>query len=835
MDAAAALLARPRLEDALCRGFTTTRITVIVAPAGSGKTALMARLRAICAARGDHVLGHDGNLAAALTGEAGCSAIIFVDDADGFDAAVLRGLVEDVLGRDDSRVHLVLAARALPQVDLARPRLHGLVADCDAARLAFTATEAAEFLCVPPGLLNETRLREIVHRTEGWAAGLRIIARQLAAGADLGAVAEGFSGADVEVRGYIEETLFRDLPAGLRGFISAIAGLERFCPELAATVTGSAEAEAYCAEIIRRNLFWIALDRQQHWGRLHRVFREFVIATDRGASPMLSAQRLSRAALWHERHGNWIEAVNYALAAGDNGRAARWLRDCGAEMLTTRGETVAFLDCCARLPEAALRDPELIIWMVWAAVFSASSTVAASLMTRHVTILEAARQAADRVQLIRILLAFFSYDFRNAILLGAAWMKVPGHGNAFDRATVAAMMAMALRTQLRAGEALGWLATARRELAPLQSPYGAAWIETIDAYLALGQGRASWACEVLERLLASLPSAALIRGTAELVLADAYYECGRLAEAGGLVVRSLATLEHHGAADFAYCGWRTAALVAVRARGPRQALLLLREGEPVAVRRYGNREVLMLRLLQGELLAGLTDEARNLLAAQGITAPPLTGEAGEWCPELSERRRLLAAKRNVIAGDPRAALRELQSVLAGARSEGRLRVWADASCVKAAALAADGENLPAVRSLIDCVQKVARLGLRRTIVDNAVLLRPLGPLLAEYRRGGQTEDDEVLTVVDQLLQAMDIRICGASEAADAVVPPVALTAKERMILVRVAEGLTNAQICERLVLALPTVRWHLHNIFGKLEVSNRMAAVNKARLFGLLG
>lgn len=852
------LVPRPRLEEALYEGLATTRITLLTAPAGSGKSVAMAQLKLLCEARGDRVVWHTASkrdddpaaleaLVADVSGAQDAEAttqaraaggrrtILFLDDADAAFIATLEPFIAGLIGRRDGLIHPVVACRTRLPLELAALRLQGLVDDCDAAALAFTELETIDLLGLRPGRLNEARVRQILRHTEGWATALQVIRRQIAGGADLASVAEAFTGADSDVRDYLDEAVFRDLGPGLRSFLQQIAGLGRISPELAATVTGSPDATRYYREIIDRNLFWAPLDRQGNWIRLHRVFRDFLRAGDGGDSPEQSTRRFARAALWHERHGNWIEAVNYALASGDSSRAARWLRDCGAEMLTTRGETVAFLECCEKLPEPALRDPELVIWMVWAAVFSASSFVAARLMTRHVATLEAARHASDRVQLIRILLAFFSYDFKTAIVLGASWMKVPGHGNAFDRATVAAMMAMALRTQLRQVEALGWLATARRELAPVPSPYGSAWIETIEAYLALGQGRAAWACEVLERLLAELPAAALIRGTVELLLADAYYECGRLVEAGDLVARSLATLEHHGVADFAYCGWRTAALVALEDRGPREALTLLREGEPIAARRYGNREVLMLRLLQGELLASLTEEARGSLVAQGITAPPLDGVPGDWCPELSERRKLLGARLNVIGGNPRQALKELQSVLAGARTEGRLRVWADASCIKAAALFADGDSQQALRTVVDCLQKVARLGVNRTVVDNAVLLRPLGALLASYRAsGGDADDRQVSGLLDDLLRVMDIRVQGCGEPDDSLSSPVALTAKERLILIRVAEGLTNAEICERLVLALPTVRWHLHNIFGKLEVSNRTAAVNKARLFGLL-
>ena len=52
-----------------------------------------------------------------------------------------------------------------------------------------------------------------------------------------------------------------------------------------------------------------------------------------------------------------------------------------------------------------------------------------------------------------------------------------------------------------------------------------------------------------------------------------------------------------------------------------------------------------------------------------------------------------------------------------------------------------------------------------------------------------------------------------------------LTSRETEILELVAAGLTNAQIAERLWISPGTVKKHLDNIYSKLGVANRTAAI----------
>ena len=61
-----------------------------------------------------------------------------------------------------------------------------------------------------------------------------------------------------------------------------------------------------------------------------------------------------------------------------------------------------------------------------------------------------------------------------------------------------------------------------------------------------------------------------------------------------------------------------------------------------------------------------------------------------------------------------------------------------------------------------------------------------------------------------------------------------LTDREREVLAFIAQGMSNAEIAERLVLSLKTVQNHVSNILGKLQIADRAQAALRARDAGLV-
>jgi ATP/maltotriose-dependent transcriptional regulator MalT len=872
-----ALVQRRRLVEAVAASMADNTVTLIVAPTGSGKSALLVQAMEAWTASGgeaawfacDHFDAEGGRFLSmfeqALPGGPGADdgggdrsaieALLSAHDPKGVaDAIVARGrrvaVVIDNLHLCDSPevadaldvliresrglLHLVIGSRRQPRLTLGHLRLRGLVREFDAADLAFSPDEARDLIGCDCRA-DADAVERVIQRTEGWAAGLQLVRLLVQSGASLRQLAEGFSGADQDVGQFLNEEVFRTVPPPLQSFLLKVAILDCISADLSEAVTADPEAHRHFLEMQERNLFVTRLDRQGTQVRLHAMFRDFLTMQGARRDPALAGRCLRRAAVWHHDKGDWIEAIDYAFRAGDLKLAAAWLEACAAELLTRRGETARFLTCAERLSESGHVSPGITFWRIWATLFSGDYDRASGMMDEHLEVLQRHDPKGSQLGQLQFMVAFFAHRHAEALALGRQWLDSDPESTPFDRASVLLGMALCQRTQLDMASAMKCCELARQEIAPAPTNYGLAWMATLVAHFMLLQGRPVAAAKEIEDMLAQHPPTALMRGTAELVLAEAYYERGLFDQARLLIRRSLPTIALHGSIDVALCGWRVAARLAVHERGAAAALDLLREVEPLSIRRFGMAALRMLHLLRAEIILDLDPEVRRSLeigpAADGADALPVSDT-----PETAEWQRLLSAKRNLVSGHPRRAIADVLPVLAATRVGGRLRLWVQASCVKAAAHRADGEPTFALRTLMEAIEQAAAHGMVRSIADQQAILRPLAPAIAQYVRSAQgTLTPEVLALAGQLAGTLP----GAAADDDAATedePAVEarLSKKEYRVLAMVSQGMTNGQITERLFVSLPTVKWHLRNIFEKLDVRTRTAAVAKARSLGML-
>lgn len=862
------LVPRRALVARLRRSVEGNLVSLMTAPTGCGKSALLAQLREDLARTGqdtlwyacDHFDSDAGRFVSMLQraiggshdpspgGRSAIEALLTADDPKGLaDAVAARGRrlvlfldnvhlcdsdetaeALDVLIREArGMIHVVMSARRCPRFALGQLRLRGLVGDFDAADLAFSPEEAQELIGEAG---DASAIGRVIERTEGWAAGLQLVRLLVAAGGDLRALARDFSGADQDLGPYLNEEVFRTLPPALREFLLRIAPLDRICAELAVAVTGDDGAARHFEDIQARNLFVMKLDRQGRLIRLHAMFRDFLVRQAARLDSGLGGRSLGRAAHWHRERGDWIEAIDYALRAGDEAQAAAWLEEGAPEILTRQGETARFLRCADRLADGAVPRPGIAFWRVWAALFSGDHERAGQLMDAQAGAIAAAGQGAGSTGLLRFLVAYFNHRHVDALALGRQWLEEGGGEGAFDRATVRVALALCHRSQLDMEAARRHLELAREDIALAPTSYGLAWVAAMAAQFLLMEGRAPAACAEIEDMLARTQPSDMMRASAELVLADACYERDALERARSLIRRNLGSIAQHGNIDVALGGWRVAARLALIDEGPAAALDLLRRVEHLSIRRFGLPALRLVHLLRDEIILDLGPEARRRLEVPG----PIDEGAAlaeEDPPETREARRLLRAKRHLVSGQPRRAIADVLPILAAARAGGRLRLFTRAACVKAAAHFADGETGFALRTLTEALECAAGLGLKRSILDHAALLRPVAASLVR-QGGGAGLSPEAFALVEALAP-------GAAPAEDehagvAPAAPIALSRKESRVLTMVSQGLTNGEITERLFVSLPTVKWHMRNIFTKLDVRTRTAAVARARALGML-
>src|SRR5215472_7672830 len=380
---------RPRLGEALDEGLAR-RLILVCAPAGFGKTALLAhwarsrdrlvawlsldaadndparfwrhamaaldQVRPGIGERAGPLLGPPAppsfeGLVTALINELAAwpgedEVLLVLDDYHLIDAEQVHGPLELLVERLPPGLHLVLASRSDPPLPLARLRAGRQLAELRAAELRFTAGEAGSLLGEAIGAdLDTAAVAALTSRTEGWAAGLQLAALSLRGQADPAGFVAGFSGSHRYVLDYLAGEVLERQSEQVRTFLLETSVLE-------------------------------PLDEVRGWWRYHHLFAD-LLRVRLHAERSGQVPALHRAATaWYEKHGFADDAVHHAVAAGDAGWAARLIeRHFDAYFL--RGEIATIQRWLAALPaEFAESRPRLCVAQAWKALLATDAETA---------------------------------------------------------------------------------------------------------------------------------------------------------------------------------------------------------------------------------------------------------------------------------------------------------------------------------------------------------------------------------------------------------------------------------------------------------------------------
>ena len=297
--------------------------------------------------------------------------VLVLDDYHVVEEPRIHASLAYLLEHRPPALRVALASRADPPLPLARWRARGQLAELRAADLRFLPEEAASLLGALAGAdLPPAAAAALEARTEGWAAGLQLAGLSLrgrAGAADVAGFVATFTGSHRYVLDYLSEEVLARLPERWVRFLLETSVLERLSGPLCDAVTGGAGGQEVLEALERANLFLVPLDEVRGWWRYHQLFADLLRARLLRADPARAAALHGKAAAWCERHGPPDEAVRHALAAGDAGWAAR-LVEQHAQARFVRGETATVQRWLAALPgELVRRRPRLgIAKAVWA-------------------------------------------------------------------------------------------------------------------------------------------------------------------------------------------------------------------------------------------------------------------------------------------------------------------------------------------------------------------------------------------------------------------------------------------------------------------------------------
>jgi len=778
--------------------------------------------------------------------------VLVLDDYHLVDGPDLRVGMVFLLEHLPPHVHVVISSRADPLLPLARLRARGELVEVRAADLRFTPDEVAGYLNDVTGLdLAPDDIAALEGRTEGWIAALQLAAISMQGRTDIGGFIAQFAGNDRYIVDYLVEEVLTQQTDPVREFLLHTAVLDRLTGPLCDAVTGRDDGSQLLIALERANLFLVPLDDRREWYRYHHLFADVLRAHLLAGRPDLVPLLHQRASLWYERHNHTEEAVRHALAARDFDRAA-YLMELAAPAIRRHRQEAVLFGWLEELPDAAVRrSPVLSVFYGYMLMISGDLAGFEGRLDDAEHALAAVKDEetpwadTEELQTLPATIAIYRAS------LAQARGDVAGTAEYARRALDFA----GPDDHLARGGALGFLGLA-------------AW----------ATGDVTAALETFTQAVASLHAAGNLVDelSSTIPLADMWLAAGRPSRARRLYQGALRLAEAHGggvarATTELHVGVSEIDLEIDDIESTKRELQTAAAlGEPastsagryrwfLAMGRVADAEgdpleaITLLDQAQQLYLPGLFPGVRPISAVKArvwISRGDLS-QAADWAQErgvsatddanylhefdhLTLVRLLIAQYRvdhHTDVLDQAAGL--LDRLADAAETSGRAGSLLEIRMVQALAHHAQGHRAQALQSLAQSWAEAPEPdGYVRLFLDE-------GAHMVELLR----EAEQLGGAGGHARRLLTRRAAGDGEATESPLRPAlslalpsaeSLSERELQVLRLLGSELTGPQIARELFVSNNTLRSHTKHIFTKLDVTNRRAAVRRAREEGLI-
>lgn len=782
--------------------------------------------------------------------------VLVLDDYHAIDSVAVDDMLSYLLQHLPHELHLVIVTREDPRLPLARLRARGQLTELRAADLRFTTEETGRFLDEVMGVaLSEEAISRLEARTEGWIAGVQLAALSLRGREDAGAFIDTFTGSNRIVLDYLVEEVLQSQPAQIRDFLLRTCILERLTGPLCDAVTGQEGGSAMLARLERGNFFVVPLDDERRWYRYHRLFADVLnvhaAAELGGARPDLHL----RASRWYESQDLLVEAVGHALAARAFERAAGLIESALPRLRRARqGKTL--LAWREALPAAVVRPRPVLSAAFAGALLNEGRLGEAELHLQDAERWEATAAGQEGRAAAVGLAVEDDEAFRHLpvslAMYRAGLAQVAGDAQAAARHARRALELAAEDDHEGRGSALALLGLAAWDEGDLEAAH---------ERFAEGMARLRRAGFVADAVsgMGVLADIGLAQGGLREALATTT-EALRLAEEGGevglagraelLVILSELRLERNESSEAVRSLERSRELALRSGRADVGHRWLVAAARVAIARGDAAGALPLLDEAERRYARGFFPDVRPIgaLRARAWLGLGRPFEALAWVRErglgvddelgyLREYEHITLARALLAVSAPGAAellARLLQAADAGGRVGSQIEVLA----LLAQAHAAKGETPQAAELLERALSLAAPEGYARPFVEGGA---PLMGLLREV--AGRLGDASIRGFALGLFAKVDgvEGAAGAPSGLAAARPPMRLdalleplTARELEVLRLIAKGMSNRDIAQRLHRAVSTIKGHNQVIFEKLQVGSRTEAIARGRELGLL-
>jgi len=634
---------------------------------------------------------------------------------------------------------------------------------------------------------------------------------------DLPGFIAAFTGSQRYIMDYLVEEVLQKQTKEIRDFLLKTSVLERLSAPLCDAVTGEKGSQDILFELERGHLFILPLDESRHWYRYEHLFADLLrhqCETAYGTEQVTVLHR--QAGKWYEDNNLYDDSIHHTLASRDWDTATRLIYEYGSRNWM-RGENVTFLNWTQQLPEKILISQPLLCLNHIGSMSMAGSLDAAESM---LNLLEKAAQDNDslmgKIATQKAFLAVRRFDYPLAVELAKkALLLIPPDDLNF-RGSSSLFLGQIYVSRGKFEEAKPLLNEAYEAFQQSGAHFSASAAQAGLMQILQQKGQLNRVADMCRQALKSVgssPASAVPHMTLSTILyewndlEDSINHMQQAIETGRLIGAMQARVLIHDL----LAGYRLA-------QGGEAGFLKALEEADLEARDIGGMSLIQADHAAYHILFALRQDDLMPASEWGNR---LTKYAGS----LSYYLKYIPLRLLIAQGKKSEALEKLQAVYDEAAQSGAQRIMI--TCRVCQSLAVETEE-SAVEFLSDALTMAEPEGYIRTFVDEGKLLKPL--LGRALSQGITPEYTRKLLTITEAEERQKRKM----KKGEIIPSQSILSERELEVLRLMAEGLSNQQIADRLIIGLGTAKNHVHNIIEKLEAKGRTQAVAQARELELI-
>lgn len=775
--------------------------------------------------------------------EAKQQVVLILDDFESLEAGVVESVIMPLLEFAPDNLHVSVATRDDSHLKIASLEAKGQAVRIGPAQLRFTPIELHDFLADE---YDSQTIAQFFKVTEGWPVAIQMIRSAIRSDGDIERILGDMRGDATHIAAYLSEEVLSNLDPQLQQFLMDIALVDRVDCEFADNLREQQDSHALFTQAKTLDALVLPVDDVDAVFRLHPLFREHLYSRLSVSDPARQRQLHLRAAAWFAERGDLVEAVRHSILAGEPQYGIQTLARAGGVMLwfkegLTRLRIIMdMFDETTIISDSHLALIRCLLDIKDGKVAQARQLHDANVTRNHIAVHDLSQKGTSSSVHEFVLMEMVTCIYEGKQISNPVLADLNDKVNSLsqdDHAVRGNLLTMLCVGNLQRGlfqEARRFGELSLSSFQAFGSEYGAAYIYFHLGDICFAEGNsteaARWYKLGLDSAKKNYSDDQGMKLVVNILIAELDYELNNLTS-GTSTTRAVPRLleKHEAWFDIYAAGYSTSAHLEFDDYGIEAALAIINRAVEYTELNRLFRLTRYLTCLRIDLLlrANLTASARAELERSGIAIEDYQSRSGN---EIAWRERDAAVQ--VIVRlllqekEHEQALMILKHFSKQARNEGHVRARMKYKILRAIAHSSDAEQDAQQAQLHDALSLFAKSRFVRPFLDEKAALAPMLERYLELApQAGRPE--YLRRDAEALLSQMATR--GDTEPEESLLSP-----REFEVMQELVHGFSNKVIARNIDVTESTVRFHLRNIFVKLNVSSRLQAVAVARELQLI-